>query len=1133
MILKKITIQNIASIENAEVDFTQSPLSTADLFLIHGETGAGKTTIIDAICLALFNNTPRLKTAPTSVLSFGAYSLSSRDTANMLRHGAKDALAELLFVGNDGKEYLAQWTAHATPKNINTSHLLFSDGNQIVKGAQVPPLMRDQILGMSFDDFCRTAILAQGEFTKFLKCNDDEKAAILEKLTATEEFSEVGRTIYMMWKEKNDAFALVQQQLEGIKLLTSEEIQTINQAITDASNEVASIEAKVDKLISHKDWLAQKASLSSAYAKAVGEYQKQEAFCQTPSYIEEADRLKDCDLSQQALADLRSLRENEAKLHDAETKESELSVQFSQASAGLAALHADLKSKEAKLQELDSMIVSQKAHKDMFDQSTAVLSHLQHARQMMSAVENEQKKAKSLEANLPRLRQSLIDADKAKADAEQAVTEKNNEIKNKQKEISGLDSAAIIQRTQDLTSFRDNLNQAGQSLQLFFLAIQKVEDAQKKVADLTKEIADSTPRLQTLNNAVQSAQKSYSQIEEAYRSIDLASKEWAVQARAILQDGDICPVCGNVYDASHFEQIVIKVKDAEAEKLRLAKETKEKAEKDYTELNAVLTQKNKEVDQLQNQDLNQFEKQLSVAFQQASADCRQVSIDFPAPTRTAYLQALEQGKQKREALEEQQKANNQDIEKLNTLNQELQQLNEQLQNLSVAFNSAAEAVVKAQKNLDDCSNGITTTAEKAKEYQDLSQDDVAHATCMITWPNWKEEWTADAAAFEQRFKDAAADYRNAVLQQTQLVPQVAQFRTQLSNFDSQQSALAQSWPQWTALPADKQYADNQTRRWNALITDAAAVRQQRTTALDEIQKANAALDTFYATHPGIDHARLTLLQSFAAADVRKRHKEQDDRLAQLSGAAKTHKGNLEAHLQQQPADLDTNKDTDTYVKEIDLLGGQKKTLSEGIGSNKQKLESDRQNQQAYGIKQSEMDTQKVILDRWTLFKDKYGDKEGTKFRRLAQQLIFDRLLQLANQHLARLTARYSLQTIPGTLTISLCDQYTPGFESSVHNLSGGESFMVSLSLALALSSMGREGISMDTLFIDEGFGTLSTDNQIRVMDLLQTLQRTQGKRVGIISHVPYLLERIPVQIKVSRHPSDNTRSAVQVFTATT
>ena len=93
--------------------------------------------------------------------------------------------------------------------------------------------------------------------------------------------------------------------------------------------------------------------------------------------------------------------------------------------------------------------------------------------------------------------------------------------------------------------------------------------------------------------------------------------------------------------------------------------------------------------------------------------------------------------------------------------------------------------------------------------------------------------------------------------------------------------------------------------------------------------------------------------------------------------------------------------------------------------------------------------------------------------------------------------------------------------------------MVSLALALALSSMGREGISMDTLFIDEGFGTLSTDNQIRVIDLLQTLQRTQGKRVGIISHVPYLLERIPVQIKVSRNPVDATKSTVNIITAIT
>lgn len=1134
MILKKITIQNIASIENAVVDFTQSPLQNADLFLIHGETGSGKTTIIDAICLALFNNTPRLKSAPTSVLKFGNYQLSSRNTANMLRHGATNAKAELVFVGNDDQEYTAVWTAHATPNNINTTHLLFLNGNQIAGGAQVIPLMRDTILGMTFDDFCRTAVLAQGEFTKFLKCNDDEKAAILEKLTATEQFSEVGKAIYAIWKSKDDEYKKLQQQMEGIKLLTPEEIKAINEAISNANNKVKDIDSKIDSLTKHKTWLQQKATLTQAYNDAVAQHQQVDTLCKDPNYVAETKLLADYDLSQQAVADLKSLLDNQAKAREADKKEKDLATQFAHASAGLAALHADLTTKESELTGLDSMIDGQKVHKDMFDKSTAALNLLQQVTKKAAAHVKENDKIEDLEKNkVPACEKSLKDAQTAQAKAQKEVNDKTLEINTKKQEIAALNPDAITQRNEALQQLSDNLNQAAQSLQKLDTAIKDVEGTETRINTLQQEITDSTPKLEELRKALEKAQESYNQAENAYRSIDLASKEWAIQARAILHDGDVCPLCGNVYDASHFDQVVTQVKDKEADKLQTAKEQKENAEKDFNTLNASLTQKGKDADSLKKNDLVGQQNALKSAFSQASADCQKVDITLPDASRTSYEQALEQGQQKRDELKSQQEANGKDLNTLNALNQEFQRLNNQLSTLNTALTTATQTVNNAQKALDDRHKEIETANNNAQTYLKEAGEALFSANSIITWPNWQEEWDADSAAFEQRLKEAANDYRKAIDKQSRLKPQVTELKAQLQTYDSQRNALAQAWPQWIVLPADAQFSDNQAQRWNTLTNDAAAVRQQKTAALGEINDAEKALKAFYAAHPAIDLARLTLLKDFQAATIRNKHQEQDGKLAKLKGAVDTSKQNLDNHIQAQPANLNPTKDVTALEQEITVLGEQKKTLSEAIGANRQQLATDKANNVLHGKKQAELDAQKVIFDKWTRFNKAYGDTDGSKFRRLAQQLIFDRLLQLANQHLARLTARYSLKTIPGTLTISLCDQYTPGYSSSVHNLSGGESFMVSLSLALALSSMGREGISMDTLFIDEGFGTLSTENQIHVMDLLQTLQRTQGKRVGIISHVPYLRERIPVQVIVSRCPDDNTKSTLRTTTATT
>lgn len=1133
MILKKITIDNIASIEHAVIDFTQSPLNDVDLFLIHGETGSGKTTIIDAICLALFNNTARLRTAPASRLTFGAYTLTSRDTSNMLRHGTTDAKAELEFVGNDNNAYTALWTAHATPKNINIAHVLLQNGLEIAKGNQVNTMMKECILGMSFDDFCRTAVLAQGEFTKFLMSDDGTKAEILEKLTATEHFSEVGKTIYAIWKEKDEVKKALQLQIEGIKLLSTEELQEINDTISQAKVGIVGIDKKIDELTNHKNWLLQEATLKLQKEKAIQEYHDLESKCHDSVYLEENRLLADYDLSQQAIADLKSLRDSESKYQQAVIKEKELAIQFSQASAGLAYLHQLFEDKVKELEEVDFMISTQQPDKDMFEKADVVLAYLQHAQQMKSSAQKEQTKANEYYSQIPKYEKTKEVAIKKREDTQKEVNVKNLEIQKKQREVDALDTTTITLRNKKFQQLSNDLNQAGQSLQMLLSHIEKNEETESKISSLQKEIDESTPQLAELQKIMMAAQESYTYAENTYRSIDLASKEWAKAARSILRDGDVCPVCGNVYNANHFEEVVTSVKDIEETKLKRAKYEKEKAERDYNKLFIAIDQKKKDLKLLQEKELPRIKKLLQSTFEKTSNDCRKVEIVLPNASRTSYQLALNQGQQKRNELKKQQDDNAEDLRKLNDLNTEIKGLNGQLVALNNTLNHTIEAVTEAQKTFDDCLKEFETAKQNAANYVQQSKEDVENASKIITWSTWRDEWEVNPIVFEQQLKKASSEYKETLNKQTLLKPQIAELQAQLKSFDSQRDAISQSWPQWVVLPANATFADRQSERWNNLNAAGAAVRQQKNDANTTIQTANNALSLFYAAHPNIDQVRLCLLKDFDATRVRQKHEIQNGRLKELKGSVDISKQNLEKHYEIKPVGLDPQKDVTSLSIEITDLCKQKETLTQTIGASVQKLDANRQNQEHYGKKMTEFENQKVVCDKWALFNEKYGDATGSKFRRLAQQLIFDRLLQLANQHLSRLTSRYSLKTIPGTLTISLCDEYALGYSSSVHNLSGGESFMVSLALALALSSMGREGISMDTLFIDEGFGTLSTDNQIRVIDLLQTLQRTQGKRVGIISHVPYLLERIPVQIKVSRNPVDATKSTVNILTAIT
>ena len=152
------------------------------MFLISGVTGAGKSTILDTICLALFNAVPRLGTGRSADRFNG---ISSRDYKQLLRTGAKEGYAELSFRGNNNREYVARWRVWLTAKKINSQWTLIPDGDA-AKALVKEKLIESEIsaaLNIDYEQFVRTSLLAQGEFTRFLNSDDAEKAKILARLT--------------------------------------------------------------------------------------------------------------------------------------------------------------------------------------------------------------------------------------------------------------------------------------------------------------------------------------------------------------------------------------------------------------------------------------------------------------------------------------------------------------------------------------------------------------------------------------------------------------------------------------------------------------------------------------------------------------------------------------------------------------------------------------------------------------------------------------------------------------------------------------------------------------------------------------------------------------------------------------
>ena len=246
MRIKQLYIHNIASIEDAFIDFDAEPLKSSDLFLISGKIGAGKTTILDAICLALYGTTPRVNAGTRDRIDANEDNLSGRDPRQLMRQNTGEASARLVFDGTDGNSYEAEWhvqrgalkkATSALSPDVWTLHNLTS-GEVLIGSTNKDKGIRNAVekaVGLDFEQFCRTTILAQGEFTKFLKSDESEKAAILEKITGTEIFSRIGVRIFERTKERRESLKAETEKLSGITLLSEEEIQTKtarSQAIT-------------------------------------------------------------------------------------------------------------------------------------------------------------------------------------------------------------------------------------------------------------------------------------------------------------------------------------------------------------------------------------------------------------------------------------------------------------------------------------------------------------------------------------------------------------------------------------------------------------------------------------------------------------------------------------------------------------------------------------------------------------------------------------------------------------------------------------------------------------------------------------------------------------------------------------
>ncbi len=284
MKIQAIRIKNLASLDGStEIDFTREPLCSAGIFAITGPTGAGKSTILDALCLALYARTPRYRLAENGVdiTDVKGSTIKQDDVRGILRDGTSNGYAEVDFVGIDGDRYRANWRVRRAYNREDGSLQPFEMSlanittHKDIPGRKTELLAEiERLVGLNFEQFTRSVLLAQGDFTAFLKAGKDEKSSLLEKLTGTHIYSEISKKVFEHHREEQQKLRELNLQREGIITLTDGEINDLEAQKATLTSRIEANEKQRDNLDKEVNWHEQWVKLQEGVASAGLRYEQ-------------------------------------------------------------------------------------------------------------------------------------------------------------------------------------------------------------------------------------------------------------------------------------------------------------------------------------------------------------------------------------------------------------------------------------------------------------------------------------------------------------------------------------------------------------------------------------------------------------------------------------------------------------------------------------------------------------------------------------------------------------------------------------------------------------------------------------------------------------------------------------------
>ena len=1131
----QLEILNLASLDKQGgevINFEEGALGESTIFSIVGPTGSGKSTLLDAICLALYNRAPRYPRKKgdknQSIEIFGATDASENnrlaptDSRNILTRGKKEGYSKLTFLANNGSIYRAEWHVRfqrVRYENAKTAlYKITRNGEEITEEAadwnELP-----NIIGLDYDQFLRTVLIAQGSFANFLTAKENERYELLEKLIGCEEtYTNIATEIKKAKDQATDAYNQMAASVEAVKqnLLNDEELAQLQEEIARLEKAEKELDSQLQAISKDLQWFEEndkqikqitifQTDMEQA-ADAIKAMQAQILRLQLHDEVQPA-----VNLLQEIERQTQSIHEQEENILKAEANIKSQESAIDESEKTLASLKEAVGKAQEQLEKALPVIAEARALKTKME---AAMPNLKEKKEALELAQKENLTAqKDVEENARNIQKWEAETEKANLALK---TTKEEIAKQKQVLHEATQAAEQAWETERNKTAGQNIEELQNSKTIADRKLQDVQQAIKVVAHLdaaTAEMQKNEERILVLG-------KRNAEIDEALGKLTIealtqktltlrnaytlmVSEKWEIH-RANLTEGKPCPLCGSTTHPYHTDNRQFEEATTELSQLLKAKEELLKLQqKQEKNLSGERKQNDGEV-----QTLHKQQEKLSGEIATYEEEWKALIAQYPKiPKAEAELKSL------LPIYENKAKDASSKLSLFNKIQKEIERLT-QLKDKAVkdeaAYESKASTILnKAQENASTC---VTKLAEqKALTINLTSQQKSkkeAYEKALQAWNSAKKEMEEWQEKYKQILNgeepDAAEQRLTAAKDEAMKAAD-----TQNENINKLKAELANSKGSHQTMQSQ-----NKTMKENL---------QEKEKELDLwIEEYNKQLEEKSIEPPFID--RNTIREMLHSAEdwnaIRREKDEKEKAVASTTALYQSAEKAHQQHLEHQPAQ------TRDALIAIQQEYQERSQRNELIAANA-RMQNHQEALKQLGDKAEALKLVTQEKDDWTAITDAIG-ADGKTLRKIAQCYTLSFLIAHANQEIRKFNSRYELQQVKHSLGIRVIDHDRADDIRDTTSLSGGETFIVSLGLALGLSALSSRNISFENLFIDEGFGTLDPDTLATVIDSLAMLQSSQGKKVGVISHTDTMSERITTQIRIIKNGNSGS-SHIEIY----